>query len=211
MRSPLLILITFLFAQSCAAVENKGSYRGYETPNYKIIRKEGTIELREYPEILVAEVEVEGEREEAVRKGFKALAGYIFGKNEMNQKVAMTSPVSQEKTSEKIAMTSPVSQISDADKKWRVQFSMPQKYSLATLPKPKNDQIKFKILKAKKVAAIRFSGKWSDKNFNEKTVELENFIKEQKLKTKGAAVISYYDDPFTFPWNRRNEVIWEVK
>jgi effector-binding domain-containing protein len=204
------LTLSFLIA-SCSSNEKQGSYRGYETATYEISKKINNFEIRKYPPILVAEVEVEGDRTEAAKKGFRALAGYIFGKNISQQKVAMTTPVSQKEVSEKIAMTSPVSQISSSQKKWFVQFAMPKKYTLETLPKPKNDKIKFKILPAKTVVAIRFSGKWSSQIFDAKSQELVTFIEQNKMKKIGQPIISYYDDPFTFPWNRRNEIVQEIK
>ena len=87
---------------------------------------------------------------------------------------------------------------------------MPKKYSLKTLPKPQESKITFKILPTKKVVSLTFSGRWSDKNFNEQISRLQDFATKQNLKTKGSPIINYYDDPFTFPWNRRNEVALEI-
>ncbi|MBU6339561.1 MAG: heme-binding protein [Rickettsiales bacterium] len=192
-----------------------GYYKGYETPSYKILKSSENIEIRQYKSVLVAEVESEGTREEAAKKGFLILAKYIFGKNVSKEKVAMTSPVQQKESlqnnSEKIAMTSPVSQIKKDSKKWLIQFSMPSKYNIESLPRPKDERIKFKIQKPKKVVAIKFAGSWLDKKFNEEKAKLEKFIAENKLKTKATPTIAYYDDPFTFPWNRRNEIIFEIK
>jgi hypothetical protein len=139
------------------------------------------------------------------------LARYIFGKNIAEKKVAMTSPVSQVDVSEKVAMTSPVNQIHEGEKKWLIQFGMPKKYSLENLPRPKDDRIKFKLTASKTVIAIQFPGMWSDEKFSKKRDELNRFIKDQNITTKGSEILAYYDDPFTFPWNRRNEIIWEIK
>ncbi len=213
---PILILLTVLI-QSCANMSKEGTYKGYETPAYKVEKQSKNIEIRTYDKKLVAEVEVGGDREEAAGKGFRILAGYIFGGNITDQKVAMTSPVMQESKSEKIAMTSPVAQIASKnsadteEQKWQVQFTMPNKYSLETLPKPKNAAIKFKIEPSKKTVAIKFSGLWSDKTFAQQKAILEKFISQNNLKTKSQPIIAYYDDPFTFPWNRRNEIMFEIK
>jgi hypothetical protein len=220
-----LILLTIITIQSCANMPKEGTYKGYETPNYKVEKQSENIEIRIYDKKLVAEVEVGGDREEAAKKGFRILARYIFGSNVADQKVAMTSPVTQEAwqearqeaKSKKIAMTSPVAQIASKnsadsiEQKWQVQFAMPGKYSLETLPKPKNSAIKFKVEPAKKVIAIKFSGLWNDKTFSEQKSILEKFITQNNLKTKSQPIIAYYDDPFTFPWNRRNEIMFEIK
>lgn len=56
----------------------------------------------------------------------------------------MTTPVSDIKSSsEKIAMTVPVSDISSGNTH-TIQFSLPSKYTLETLPKPENDKVQLK-------------------------------------------------------------------
>ncbi|MEO8461020.1 MAG: heme-binding protein, partial [Dokdonella sp.] len=82
-----------------------------EEPAFKTVLKDGNFEVRDYPALVVAEVTVSGEQKEAASRGFRLLAGYIFGGNKRRQSIAMTAPVAQEPTSEKIAMTAPVTQI----------------------------------------------------------------------------------------------------
>ena len=79
-----------------------------EEPKYKVVLKEGPYEIRDYQGTVVAEVTVTGDQYEAGGKGFRLLAGYIFGGNTGRQSIAMTAPVAQERKSEKIAMTAPV-------------------------------------------------------------------------------------------------------
>lgn len=205
-----ILFLSLFLLQSCSCDVKDGYYKGYETPSYKVLQSSENIEIRKYKSVLVAEVEVEGDRKKASKKGFMILAKYIFGKNLSKEKVAMTSPVEQ-KRSEKIAMTSPVSQIEKNKGKWIVQFSMPSKYSIEGLPKPEDKRIKFKIQNPKTVVAIKFSGSWSDSRFNEEREKLEKFAAQKKLNIKASPIIAYYDDPFTFPWNRRNEIIFEIK
>lgn len=108
-------------------------------------------------------------------------------------------------------MTSPVNQQVQKNGKWLIQFGMPKNFTLQTLPKPEDKSIKFKIIKPRKMVAISFSGRWSDEIFKENKERLLHFIKKNGLKTQGKEILAYYDDPFTFPWNRRNEVIWQVE
>ena len=68
-----LILLTIITIQSCANMPKEGTYKGYETPNYKVEKQSENIEIRTYDKKLVAEVEVDGDREEAVGKGFRIL------------------------------------------------------------------------------------------------------------------------------------------
>jgi hypothetical protein len=94
-----------------------------EHPKYKVFERTGSIEIRDYAPMIVAEVEVKGERREAISKGFRVIADYIFGNNTRAQKV--TAPVTQQ-GSEKIAMTAPVTQEGGGNT-WRVRLIMPRK------------------------------------------------------------------------------------
>jgi SOUL heme-binding protein len=185
----------------------------YEEPKHRVVETVGAIEIREYAPSIVAEVEVDGDRSEAANKGFRALAGYIFGGNKSAQKIAMTAPVTQEPqpaASEKIAMTAPVTQTAqtvgaDRAQRWRVTFTMPGQYTLENLPKPDNAAVKLTLQPGEKRATIRFSGFSSVDNLAKHRALLEAFIAERKLETKGEYTVAFYNDPFTLPWNRRNE------
>lgn len=204
------ILFSLIVISSCSKTTKEGFYNGYETPKYKVEKQVGNIEIRLYEPKLIAEVEVSGTRKEAAKKGFRILAGYIFGKNISQEKMSITPSIEQ-KSSEKISMTSPVSQTQKDSKIWLINFTMPSKYNLKNLPKAKDDRIKFKIENHKRIAAIKFSGGWSDQEFAKQSLNLEKFITQNNLKTKSPKTIAYYNDPFAFPWNRRNEIIIEIE
>ena len=127
-----------------------------EQPTYEVLGAQGDVEIREYAPMIVAEVEVRGERMQALNQGFRLIANYIFGNNLSSKKVPMTAPVTQE-AGEKIAMTAPVTQDGSGDT-WKVRFVMPQAYTLDTLPKPKNQDVRLISVPAKRVVVIRFSG-----------------------------------------------------
>ena len=93
-----------LLLSSCSTTLEVGTYKGYELPPYTVLKQFEQAELRQYAPQLVAEVTVEGERNEAINAGFRILAGYIFGANDSADKVAMTTPVTQTPAAEKIAM-----------------------------------------------------------------------------------------------------------
>ncbi len=111
-----------------------------EQPKYAVLESEGNIEVRAYDPTIVAEVEVHGERMQALNQGFRLIADYIFGNNLSSKKVAMTAPVTQE-AGEKIAMTAPVTQDGNGDT-WKVRFVMPAGYTLESLPKPGNQAVR---------------------------------------------------------------------
>ena len=105
-----------------------------EQPKYQVVESSGDIEIRDYPPMIVAEAEVSGDRRDAIGKGFRFIADYIFGNNTTAQKVPMTAPVTQQ-GSEKIAMTAPVTQQGDGNT-WRVRFIMPSSYTMRRCPSP---------------------------------------------------------------------------
>ncbi len=67
-----------------------------EQAKYEVVENHGPIEIRDYVPIIIAEVEMPGDRREAIKDGFRLVADYIFGNNEANQKIEMTAPVMQQ-------------------------------------------------------------------------------------------------------------------
>jgi hypothetical protein len=174
-----------------------------ETPNYTVLEKDGDIEVRRYPELVAAEVRREGARFEAVRRGFGPLAGYIFAKERGGEKIAMTAPVTQQRTS---TTTEPVAQKGP----WRVRFIMPSKYTLDDLPKPAQGGVRLVTVPTATVAAIRFSGVATDPLIAEEQEKLLGWIEERGWSPTAAPTYAYYNDPFTPGFLRRNEVMVEV-
>ena len=180
-----------------------------EHPKYTVLESQGEIEIRQYAPMIVAEVEVKGERMKALNEGFRLIANYIFGNNLSSKKVAMTAPVTQE-PGDKIAMTAPVTQDGSGDS-WKVRFVMPEQYSLDSLPKPKNEAVRLIANPARKVAAIRFSGYNTDKNINRHRENLIKYIEEHRLAIVGPSTTAFYNPPWTLPFLRRNEVMFELQ
>jgi hypothetical protein len=179
-----------------------------EQARYTVAETRGNIELRDYAPMIVAEAEVSGERKEAIQQGFRMIADYIFGNNISAQKVAMTAPVTQQ-ASEKIAMTAPVTQQGGGNS-WNVRFVMPANYTLATLPKPKNDAVKLKEISGKRFAAIRFAGMGGDESLKQHTDELNQFLKEHQLEAVSTPTYAFFNPPWTLPFLRRSEVMVEI-
>jgi hypothetical protein len=179
-----------------------------ERPKYSVELRETPCEVRDYAPSIVASVEVTGSREDAVNAGFRILAGYIFGDNQTQGKIAMTAPVTQS-AGEPIAMTAPVEQTMTQNS-WEVRFTMPAVYTLGTLPKPRDARVHLSVVPARRVAAITFSGFWSDSNLQSHQAQLLEFLKKHQLAAISAPVYAFYDPPWT-PWFwRTNEVLIEV-
>ena len=84
------VIITFIFVQLFAY----NSQRNIEVYPYLVSKKFENFEIRNYQPSLFTSVKLSiKEYKNTSSKGFSILAGYIFGNNERNQKIAMTSPV----------------------------------------------------------------------------------------------------------------------
>ncbi|MDT8858052.1 heme-binding protein [Paracoccaceae bacterium Fryx2] len=180
-------------------------YKGTETAAYQVVRKVGPAELRRYDSLVVAEVTAEGDRAGAANRGFRVLAGYIFGGNAGSAKIAMTTPVAQAPAGEKIAMTTPVAQMGSGTH-WTVRFTMPGTYRLDTLPKPEDSRIRLFETPPRRVLVLGFSGTPTAAALDRATASLRAIAKAERLETTGMPEFLFYDSPFTLPWNRRNEV-----
>ena len=179
-----------------------------EKPDYKVIQTERNIEIRQYEPMIIAEVEVDGKREDAIREGFRLIADYIFGNNTVKRDIAMTAPVQQQE-SQKIAMTAPVQQQSTG-RSWQISFVMPSKYSMETLPEPKNDRVRLKEIMTKKFVVIKFSGTNSNENVTEHENQLMKYIESNQIKIIDSPKYAFYNAPWTLPFMRRNEVMIEI-
>jgi hypothetical protein len=182
-----------------------------DQPGYHVGKSYPDFELRDYPPFLVAETEVEGSRAEAGNQGFRRLAGYIFGGNKGARRIPMTAPVG-EVAATRIAMTAPVGQMaSGVPGSFLIQFTMPAEFALDTLPEPLDDRIRFRQVPARRVAAIRYSGTWSEGRYRTHLERLRAALAREGLEAVGEPVWARYDPPFK-PWFlRRNEVLVEVR
>lgn len=180
-----------------------------EEAKYTVISQTKNFELRDYPSQIVAETEVEGTIENAGSKAFRRLFNYISGENRSQEKISMTSPVTQEASSEKIAMTAPVAQQSTADG-WMVSFMMPGSYTIDTIPIPNDSNVKVRQIPARRMACVQYSGGWSEKRYLQQLQELEAWVADNNLQVLGKPVWARYNPPFT-PWfMRRNEILIQV-
>ena len=179
-----------------------------EKPDYKVIQSEQNIEIRRYEPMIIAEVEVDGNREGAIGDGFRIIADYIFGNNTVKRDIAMTAPVQQQE-SQKIAMTAPVQQQSTG-RSWQISFVMPSKYSMESLPEPNNDRVRLKEILTKKFVVIEFSGTNSNENVTKHENQLMNYIEANQIKIIGSPKYAFYNAPWTLPFMRRNEVMIEI-
>ena len=179
-----------------------------EKPEYQVVQSEQNIEIRQYMPMIIAEVNVAGDRENASRKGFQLLADYIFGNNTVQKVISMTAPV-QQKKNQKISMTAPVQQ-QLSEKSWQISFVMPSEHNLDTLPIPNNKRVQLKKISAKKFIVIKFSGTSSKKNITEHENQLIKYVREKQINITESPKYAFYNTPWTLPILRRNEVMFEI-
>ena len=181
----------------CASVAWYFVPKFLEQPAYSVLKKEGSIEVRAYQQMLLQSVAVSGDQYAALRNGFRPLVRYIGAK---------------ERDGEKISMTAPVMQILDDTKQeWIVSFSMPSKYKEDSLPNPNNDMVFTEVVPPTVAAVVRFRGRANTDLLGRKTAELINWITEAGYVAREKPRYMFYNDPSTPPFLRRNEVMIAVQ
>lgn len=207
-------LCTMVILTGCTTID---TITHLEHPAYKVIRQDGDFEIREYQSMIVAETTVSGSLDSAGDDGFRAIAGYIFGANttkgkSSSEKIAMTAPVTMEREGERIAMIAPVTtQPANSSDRWRMHFVMPRKYTMETLPTPKNPAVTLREIGPQRVAVNRFSGFSGETKVAEKIAALNAWAARNNLISAGVAQLARYNPPFTPPPFRRNEILLAIE
>lgn len=165
-----------------------------EEQKYTVILKENDFEIRFYPAATIATINSSAKTyKELSGPGFRKLAGYIFGGNETNTSIAMTSPVHMD-------INDSISSMS---------FVMPSSYNQESLPKPNDPNVILQKTKEEYVAVLQFGGYASDKDLAFYTEKLQGILKEKGIASYGHARYLGYNPPFQL-LNRRNEIILSV-
>ena len=185
-----VIAIAFIAVQVFALKSQKN----IETYPYIVDKKYKQFEIRSYEATLFSSVKLSNSNfKKASGEGFSILAGYIFGNNKNNEKIAMTSPV---------AMT--------LEDSMTMLFMVPKKFDMQTLPLPNQSQIEFTKEPAKKVAAIEFGGWANDKKINKYKELLIKTLKYKGIDHTNRFYFLGYNAPYEV-FNRKNEVIVELE
>jgi hypothetical protein len=182
-----------------------------EKPSYRVVYERGDIEYRQYEPYLVSETVIEQARDykAAGNEGFRRLFRYISGNNAGQAKIAMTVPVAQAESSQKIAMTVPVQQ-TEAAEGWRVAFMLPSEYTLETAPQPTDSRVKIRAVPGRLTAVLRYSGRWTERNYAEKRAALLEALEQASITPVGEVQSAQYTPPSTPPFLRRSEVLVEI-
>ncbi|HEY0254948.1 MAG TPA: heme-binding protein [Kofleriaceae bacterium] len=165
-----------------------------EQPAYEIEERIGQLEIRRYHPTVMARTRVESnDYDRSLQTGFKKLAGYIFGDNFNGEKLPMTSPV-QTRSNDAFVMS----------------FVMPQGRSLETLPRPNDIEVELEEVPERRVAVLRFSGRYRGTDVHLHEHALMRMVKRAGLQPMSAPMFAGFDSPATIPFLRRNEVWVEV-
>jgi hypothetical protein len=190
LTSIVLIGLIFVFAQ----IVIKSSTDRIESMKYSVIKEFEGFEIRSYPEQIVASTQLSAKSyEEAARAGFRTVAGYIFGGNQSQEKIAMTSPV-----------------VMDLRESVEMSFIMPSGYTLSSLPKPNDQNVNLTLRRADTVAVIQFDGFASDKVIDNKINELKHYLQNENIQFDNEFSYMGYSPPYQMI-GRRNEVCVSVK
>jgi len=194
MKILIILLVVILIAFTFVQLYLINGQRNIERYPYVVKIKYKRFEIRTYETTLFTSVKLSTKGfKNSSSKGFSMLAEYIFGNNERNEKISMTSPVSM---SLEDSMT--------------MMFMVPKKFNKDLLPKPNQSGIEFKEEPAKTVAAISFSG-WA----NDTKIEKYKQLLKLALDAEGIKYSNrFYFFGYNAPWevfNRKNEIIVELQ
>jgi len=186
----LLFCLFFIFQSYMIMATNRT-----EQQKYNLIQKNKDFEIRFYPASTFATIESNAKTfKELSYPGFRKLAGYIFGGNEANAQISMTSPVHMD-------VNDSVSTMS---------FVMPSTYNKTNLPKPKDSHVRIIMSQDEYVAVIRFGGYANDKELKFYIEKLKDLLYKKGIKTLGHYRYLGYNPPYQI-FGRRNEIIVSVE
>jgi len=167
-----------------------------EEPKFEKIEEHRRFEVRHYSDTIQARVSMSDIDRKDSSQGFRKIAGYIFGKNEHSQQIAMTAPVHLWKE-ENYGM---------------MAFTMPSEYTISDLPLPNNSEVMITEVKGQVMAAMKFSGFSGRKKCLRKVKKLEEGLKIAGYIASGEPILAVYDNPATtLPFMRRNEILIPLK
>lgn len=172
-----------------------------KTPKYATLRRYRDFEVREYEKFFVAETSVKSDTGSAkmddseAGQAFNRLAGYIFGKNERNEKMEMTTPVFSNKSQ-------------------KMQFVVEESSGDV---KPADESVQVRDRERCLFAVASFSGVANKEITDDTEKKLREAMKREASKSESVRFLprrgdefvelAQYNDPLTNPVQRRNELL----
>lgn len=165
-----------------------------EKQEYRLVQSDKNYEIRYYPAAMKATIYSSANSyRQMSTPGFRALAGFIFGGNETNTRIAMTAPVHMDINDSQSAMS----------------FVMPSKYDEQSLPKPKDSRVQLEKSEAEYVAVLRFGGYANDAKIARYSGKLGKALEKNGISHSGNFRFLGYNPPYQFI-GRKNEIIVSV-
>ena len=184
-------IIKFYFIVFCTLfILSYSTVMAYEEANYEVVSKNEIYEIRKYSDRLAVETMTSG-----IDSNFRKLFNYISGRNDTQEKIKMTTPVTQVEKNGNMSM----------------QFYLPSKFNSENAPNPSREDVKIVNIEGGYYAVLRYSGRASDGNFLKHKDILEKELKNNRISIISPPIRATYDSPFTLPMNRRNEAIFKVE
>ncbi|AEH39349.1 SOUL family heme-binding protein [Halopiger xanaduensis] len=170
-------------------------------PSETLERFDG-VEIRRYPRTVLVETTAPD-----ARTAFRRLFRYISGANGRREDVAMTAPVAVRGTA--ISMTAPVRTGSDGGDV-TMAFYLPRAYTPETAPMPTDPAIRLVVESPRTVAVRRFSWYATDERVDRERTRLLEQLSHREFDPRGEPTLLQYNDPWTPPFMRTNEVEVEL-
>ena len=164
-----------------------------EIQSYEVLKTHKGFELRSYPAHTVVSISTPGDLPSAGMAAFSYLAGYIGGRNQRSQAIAMTAPVLQQRRGDG----------------FEVSFVLPA--GLKDHPQPNDPKLSLATQAPSLMAAIRFSGLANQSLFEKKADQLTELCNEAGYRVVSDPLYARYNGPWTPPMLRRNEVLLKVE
>jgi len=157
----------------------------YESPDYEVVVKEESFELRRYEAFEIAKVDIDNRND-----GFRVLFRYISGANQQQAPISMTVPVIQK----------------EEDQHQTMSFVVPKQY-WGQAPIPSDASVSIQRIEWPEMAVIQFSGMASERKIHQKEKKLIAWIRQKGWQVQGERIVAFYDPPFQVPFLRRNEIL----
>ena len=175
-----MIALISSFLTGCSA--NK-----YESPSYRVLKSDGSFEIRDYLEITTVSIPMQKRGSDGA---FMKLFGYISGQNVSSEKISMTIPVIMSGSSPQM-----------------MSFVLPKLVVEHGVPSPSNHDLMITKVPAGSYAVYRFAGSTASSNSNKSALKLREWTDRNTLRVTGSPLFAYYNPPWTPGFLRRNEVL----
>jgi len=186
-RPPLSVRTITLMLTLIASLLPACARAKYESPSYTVVQKEGSFEVRDYPELTLVSTPMQ---KRGADGSFMKLFRFIQGRNDHAEKISMTTPV-----------------LMSGTESGTMSFVIPKEVAQRGTPTPSNTDLTISTKSAGRYAVYRFSGSSKPAPSEAAALKLQAWSAAQQLAVEGTPIFAYYNPPWTPGFLRRNEVL----